>query len=161
MKKYFVIIAILLGTLSVANAQRSERVIERLEIPDPHSNAWAVVLQKGSVGSVVRSIEERREGALRATQNKVNGYRVCIFLDNSQVARAEANTTRSKFRELFPETPVYLDYENPYWKVTVGDCITNEEAIVLWGRVKNTFGNAFVKRERIDISNFGESSSLE
>ena len=40
-------------------------------------------------------------------------------------------------------------YENPYFKVAVGDCLTTEEAIILKGRVSSAFPKAFVKNETL------------
>ena len=39
-------------------------------------------------------------------------------------------------------------YENPYFRVTVGNCLTLEEAIILKGRVSGTFPKAFPKASR-------------
>jgi hypothetical protein len=43
-------------------------------------------------------------------------------------------------------------YENPYFKVTVGNCLTEEEAIILKGRILSTFPKAFVKNEEFSIA---------
>ena len=40
-------------------------------------------------------------------------------------------------------------YENPYFKVTAGDCLTSEEAIILKGRVQGVFPKAYVKNEEL------------
>ena len=43
-------------------------------------------------------------------------------------------------------------YDTPYFKVTVGDCLTAEEAIVLKGKVSATFPKAFVKNEEVSLA---------
>lgn len=55
------------------------------------------------------------------------GYRVQIFA-SSQQKRAEeiAAEARTRFRE-----PVYVEYDAPFYKVRVGDCITRAEADAL------------------------------
>ncbi len=55
------------------------------------------------------------------------GYRVQIFA-SSQRERGEqiAAEARTKFRE-----PVYVEYDSPFYKVRVGDCITRAEADAL------------------------------
>ena len=80
---------------------------------------------------------------------RFRGYRVCIFFDNGQDARAGAVAARDLFEETFAGIPVYMVYENPYFKVSVGNCLTAEEAIILKGRVSETFPRAFLKNEEL------------
>jgi hypothetical protein len=79
----------------------------------------------------------------------LSGYRVRIFFDNRQTARNESEQTVVKFREMYQDIAVYRTYTNPYFKVTVGDCRTKSEAMVLLGRVKKDFPSAFVVKENI------------
>ena len=50
---------------------------------------------------------------------------------------------------MFPDILAYRTYTNPYFKVTVGDCRTKSEAMILLGRVKKAFPSAFVVKENI------------
>ena len=45
----------------------------------------------------------------------------------------------------------YVTYENPYFKVSVGNCTTQEEALVLLEDVKRYFPKAFIMRENIPL----------
>ena len=83
---------------------------------------------------------------------RLRGYRVCIFFDNGQDARAGAEAARKLFEETYPSTQAYMVYDTPYFKVTVGDCLTAEEAIVLKGKVSATFPKAFVKNEEVSLA---------
>ena len=47
---------------------------------------------------------------------------------------------------------VYPVYENPYFKVVVGNCLTAEEAIILKGKIASTFPKAFVKSEEFSMA---------
>ena len=84
----------------------------------------------------------------------LNAYRVCIFSDNGADARAGAAAAKALFEETFTGIPVYMFYENPYFRVTVGNCLTIEEAIILKGRVSGTFPKAFPKSEQLRLSDF-------
>ena len=75
-------------------------------------------------------------------------------MSNSQSARRDAVTAQENFSSLFPQEQSYLTYENPYFKVAVGNCTTQEEAIILLGRVRGSFPKAFIMRESIDIGEF-------
>lgn len=45
------------------------------------------------------------------------GFRIQIYYGNE----TEARKLRNSFRRNFPKTKSYLKYEEPYWKVLVGD----------------------------------------
>ena len=93
-----------------------------------------------------------RELSRNETQLRFRGYRVCIFFDNGQDARAKAVEAKTLFEESFPGIRVYMVYENPYFKVTAGDCLTSEEAIILKGRVQGVFPKAYVKNEELSVA---------
>ncbi|MEG2366007.1 MAG: hypothetical protein RSB29_04550 [Alistipes sp.] len=82
----------------------------------------------------------------------VKGYRICIFFDNGQNSRAGAENARALCTTTYPDVKVYMAYNSPYFTVTVGNCITTEEAITLLGKVKDTFPKAFLKNEELPIS---------
>ena len=134
-----------------AAGQRLESYKSSLMVPDARTGARVEAIEAGDAAQAVSSAARRTSG-----DQKISGYRVRIFFDNAQNARQRANSTLSSFRELYPDIATYLTYENPYWKVTVGNCLTHEEAIVLWGRIKGTFDKAFVTREEIPLRVFGE-----
>ena len=102
-------------------------------------NETVTISEKGDAKTIV-------EQHLNTTTNGVNGYRIVIFMSNSQTARRDAVTAQENF--------AYLTYENPYFKVAVGNCTTQEEAMILLGRLRSTFPKAFIMRENIDIGEF-------
>jgi hypothetical protein len=93
-------------------------------------------------GSLLSHIEANPERA-------ISGYRVRIFFDNKQSARAESEKILRKFESMFHDVYAYRTYANPYFKVTVGDCRTKSEAMALLGRIKKVFPSAFVVKENI------------
>ena len=93
---------------------------------------------------VARSEQSRRKS--------VNGYRIVIFMSNAQSARTEALAARESFETMYPDERSYVTYENPYFKVAVGNCTSQEEAIILMERIRPTFPKAFLMRETIPAS---------
>ncbi len=87
-----------------------------------------------------------------ANSAEIAGYRVCIFNDNGQDARQQAETVKAEFEESYPNINTYIVYENPYFKVSIGDCLSSEEAVMLLGRVSPLFPKAFIKSESIKLS---------
>lgn len=81
----------------------------------------------------------------------ISGYRVRIFFDNSQTARAESEETLKKFERLHHDVVAYRTYANPYFKVTVGDFRTKSEAVMFLERIRHEFPGAFVVKENISF----------
>lgn len=155
MKKFgFGCIALLLALASAPlSGQTLDQFKRQAAQADPSYNSRVVATEHGSAATVVHSMQAQPSGT------KIPGYRVRIFLDNGQNARASANGAIARFREIYPDIPAYLSYENPYFKVTVGNCLTSEEAIILLGKIRDAFDRAFLVREEISLSLFGETAS--
>jgi hypothetical protein len=79
----------------------------------------------------------------------MQGFRVRIFFDNKQTARAESEEIATAFSEAYPQVAVYRIYENPYFKVTVGDFRTRSQAMQFMLRIRRTYPQAFITRENI------------
>ena len=88
---------------------------------------------------------------------QVEGHRVCIFSDNGPDAREEAFAAKKLFEETYPGIKVYAVYSPPpYFRVTIGNCLTREEAVILMNRVLPTFPKAYLLSERLSLSDFLE-----
>ena len=84
-------------------------------------------------------------------ERTLSGYRVRIFFDNKQTARAESEAALKRFEDLYHDVSAYRSYANPYFKVTVGDFRTRSEAVRLLERIKGSFPSAFVVKENIEF----------
>jgi hypothetical protein len=51
--------------------------------------------------------------------------------------------------ELYPDIRTYINYDNPYFKVTAGDFRSRDDALSLFVRVKQHFPKSFIVSERI------------
>ncbi len=101
--------------------------------------------QSSEIESAMRSI------IANATQKRLNGFRIRIFFDNKQDARVKSESVRQSFIEQFPGTGVYRTYDNPYFKVTVGDFRTKSDAMRMLKRVEGLYPSAFIVREHINF----------
>jgi hypothetical protein len=99
-----------------------------------------------SQSGVVRNAVESRVRSNRARM--VNGYRIRIFFDNGQNARAASEAALYRFKVLNPGVSAYRSFSNPYFKVTVGDFRNKSEAMAALGAVKQQFPSAFIVRDR-------------
>ncbi len=138
------IIASLVLMSITASAQSVEQMRQRLS-ERTDSGAFVYVEEDDATASAVSAVE----AAARAA--KVSGYRVVIFFDNGQYAGDTANTVVEEFRAKYPSINAYLVYESPYFKVSVGDCLTMEEAVILMNSFISDYPKAFPKREDIRL----------
>ena len=109
-------------------------------------SAAVTVVEHGDAAGVV-SRESQSNDRIR-----FKGYRIGIFFDNGAEARANALAAKQTFETAFPDIPVYLVYENPYFKVSAGNCVTSEEAIVLLGKIRSQFPEAYLMREDLTVA---------
>ena len=85
----------------------------------------------------------------RNASRRLTGYRIRIFFDNKQNARAMSEKVAESFRAQHPGISVYRGYDNPYFKVTVGDFRTKEDARRFLNSIKGAYPSGFIVRERI------------
>ena len=81
------------------------------------------------------------------------GYRVGIYSGNDSKAQENSLAAKEKFETEFPDINVYWVYDNPYFKVTAGDCLTEEEAVMLLAQVRRLFPKAYVVRAGMTVDN--------
>ena len=148
MKK--LLIAILMLLTAVVSAQNLRTFKEYLAAP----------VQVDSL-TVIRSTAEVTEYddaadiTSRVVPNRatsVNGYRIMLFMSNSQSARAEAFAACDSLAVRMPNLKSYVTYDNPYFKVAAGNCTTQEEALILLEHIKPSFPKAFIMRENIPLN---------
>ena len=79
---------------------------------------------------------------------QLKGFRVQIYSGNK---RQPANNSRSKFLKTHPKTKAHLNYEQPYYKVRVGDFKTKLEALKYKKEIVDEFPNCFIVKDYIDV----------
>lgn len=151
--KYILIAAAAFASFS-AWGQNVSSFREKIARPSGTSAATVNISEHGSAADAVR----RYDATSKPT--KIQGYRIRIFFGNDQNARGVAQGTQGRFRNEFPGIPTYLVYENPAWMVTVGNCVTIDEALILWNKVKKSFDTAFIWRGEIPVSEIFRYDSL-
>lgn len=72
-----------------------------------------------------------KDKSLGITRKEVvrQGWRVQVYSNNNgTVARQEADTMKLQMEEAFSPLPVYGIYDAPFWKVRIGNFLTEDEA---------------------------------
>ncbi len=97
----------------------------------------------------------------RELNSSVDGYRVGVYFNNSAQARSGAMDVMQRCDSLLTDIPATMSYDNPYFKVSVGYCTSEEEAVIMLNRVQRYFPKAYLMRERITADNIIESRERE
>lgn len=83
-----------------------------------------------------------------ASSYKLIGYRIQIYSGNSKQPAREA---RQRFSQLYRQTKAHESYEQPYFKVKVGDFKTKLEALKLKHDLSKHFPNCFIVKDVIEF----------
>lgn len=81
----------------------------------------------------------------------IQGFRIQIFLGTGGEGRKNSQEIIEEFREKHPDIPAYDPVEFPNFKVRVGDCRNQLQALKLLAYLKNEYPNAYIVNEAIDL----------
>jgi hypothetical protein len=103
--------------------------------------------------NIKKLLEKNKEYNL---SQKIQGFKILIFSQTGNGSKNNAIGAKSDFVEVFPSVPTYLVYEEPYFKVKVGNFKTRKDAIEFLRIVQATYPNAFVVQDFLDIDEYFE-----
>ncbi|HNQ11624.1 MAG TPA: SPOR domain-containing protein [Bacteroidia bacterium] len=81
-------------------------------------------------------------------RNSMPGYRVQLSFGNDRI---KANQLRSEFLLAFPEIPAYMLYQQPYYKVRVGDCKDRLSALRVQELIKKLYPSNYIVSDDIPL----------
>ena len=81
----------------------------------------------------------------------VPGYRIRIYSESGLGAKQEQQQVRARFLSLYPGIDAYNRYDEPYFKIYVGDCRTRSDALKLHDRINRDFPNSFIQEDYINL----------
>jgi mRNA-degrading endonuclease RelE of RelBE toxin-antitoxin system len=103
---------------------------------------------------VTIAIDERINENLRMKNaqidsTKISGYRIQIAFSSD---KSDVSISESKFVSIFPNYSdrVYPLYQQPYWKIRVGDYYREVDAIYMLDEIREHFPNAFLVKDYIN-----------
>lgn len=83
-----------------------------------------------------------------ATRSTAMGFRVQIY---SGANRSEAYAEQARFKALYKDIDTYITYEEPNYRVKVGDFRSRSEAQDLMQGLRKQFNNVFIFTEEIYV----------
>ena len=81
----------------------------------------------------------------------IPGYRIRIYSGSGVGSKNEQQQVRARFLSLYPGLDAYNRYDEPYFKIYVGDCRTKSEALKLQDRIGKDFPNSFIMEDFINL----------
>lgn len=131
---------------------------------------WAQDSQGGFQGDILRKLLEEGpsdrvyielDSMLLANYDKlissnmkssgVPGYRIRIYSESGIGAKQEQQQVRARFLSLFPGIDAYNRYDEPYFKIYVGDCRTRSDALKLHELIRREFPNSIIREDKINL----------
>ena len=97
---------------------------------------------------IARLMQKQRE--VYAASRTMNGFRVQIFMEIGNEAVDRAHRVKREFEATHPELPIYLSYEQPYYRLRVGDFRNRVEAEKYLRILKPQYSVAFVTADIIN-----------
>ena len=116
------------------------------------STLWSFALAQGTVRydidpGIVR-IQEDYVSNWRKI-GEINGYRIQIAAYSGVNSKSQAEYAKNSFNNLFPYTKAYLIYNEPYFKVRVGNYFTRLQAYKDLETIKLTYPSAYIVPDKI------------
>lgn len=142
-KKISIFVGLLIGLCFASYAQKKGEVEI---IADPLIN----LMQRNRMGTnitataVGKTVVDKKN----ATRTKAMGFRVQIYSGSN---RTEAYAEQAKFMRLYKDIDTYVSYEEPNYRVKVGDFRSRGEAQNLMQGLRKQFNNVFIFTEEIYV----------
>ncbi len=89
-----------------------------------------------------------RHLAINQAKRTMPGYRVQIYFGSD---RARANEIKTDFLQLFPDKGTYLIYQQPNFKIRVGDYKTRLEAMKFLKEIQTLYSAAFIVKDEVKL----------
>ncbi|HDP76428.1 MAG TPA: SPOR domain-containing protein [Bacteroidales bacterium] len=149
MRKFFLLIGLLSLIFGVfaQNTNGTMPIPIVIELQTHNAGEGTVTIRQNETITQIHSIRYLHN----AKSPGMEGYRIRIFFELGQFARKNSEDIMQAFMEKYPGVPVYQNYQNPYWKVSVGDYRSREEAIKFYNQIIKDYPKAFIIPERINF----------
>lgn len=155
--KYLILAAALLASVAVMRAEEPPAdsvmaVTDTLAIQDSVAERYmsydSLMAYLGDAVIMSDSLEKAMtEQVEKNKARKTQVYRVRIYFDNSKDARTISQQIVDTFSVYHPGVPVFRSYDNPYFKVTVGEFRTKSDAMRFLEAIRKEYPTVFLVRE--------------
>ncbi len=148
MKKILIALAITCVSLTVfgqGSNSRSEDILVRIQKNNP--NQGKVSINQDPQIERVFNLDILQS----ARQPGMHGFRIRIYFDLGQKSRKQSEDVAAGFMTNYPGIAVYRSYVSPYYKVSVGDFRTKDNALKLYHQLLEDYPKAFIIPEWVNF----------
>lgn len=143
------LITVILGlSLALALHAQEQQTTEAAEAPRSvldNLSEYVTVHQSDALSAALEAHIDRNARRTAAGMSNQT-YRIRIFFDSGQNARAASEAAAARFRSLHPGVAVSRTYNDPFFKVTVGNYTTKADATAALKSLQQEFPTAFIVR---------------
>jgi len=86
----------------------------------------------------------------------MDGFRIQIFFDSGNNSKQSAMNAKRRFETRFPEIEAYISFDEPNYKIRVGNFRTKLDAEGCLRKIASAYPNAFVVPDFIDFPKIEE-----
>lgn len=79
------------------------------------------------------------------------GYRIQIYFESGNYSKNKAFGEKGKFMARYPDVAAYVIFQEPYYKVRVGNFRNKLEAEAFKARIKEQWPEAYIIKDDIDM----------
>jgi hypothetical protein len=108
------------------------------------NSGHVVVIKNPVIDSLVQ-----KHVALNQLQPTIDGWRIQIFFESGNNAKILANRSRDRFLEIYPDQGAYLTFNEPYYKVRVGNFRTHMDAEGFLQNIITEFPTAYIVPDNV------------
>jgi hypothetical protein len=141
MKKHFIILLLVVGLSATMNSQD---IFHELQLDVPGEGKITITQDESIKTLVLARIAEIKN------EQKIPGFRINIFYDDSQNSYEKAMQVRSKFMAKYSYNCEYV-YEAPDSKLYIGNFRTKSEAQKALLEILNDYPKAYQRPAKIDL----------
>ncbi len=84
-------------------------------------------------------------------QAGMNGFRVQIYTDSGNRSKLRTDRLKADFDSRYPNVPSYISYDEPYYRIRVGDFRTRLDALRFLNEVSSTYLSAIIVVDKINF----------
>lgn len=88
---------------------------------------------------------------LNAINNSIPGYRVQIYFESGNYSKSKANEVKNSFEQKYTGLTAYISFNEPYYRVRVGDFRTKIEAIGFLKKILRDYPSAYEVKDMITL----------
>lgn len=109
----------------------------------------------GAVVSIKQPSSLQHSVAALALKNEsgftLDGYRIRLYSDNTQNSRHVSESLVNELAAKYPGVKAYRSYSNPYFRVSIGDFRTLNDARAFLDIIKLEYPKAYPVKEKINL----------